>query len=73
MDTNAIKQCSLGYNNLIISWMLITSAILSKLKKSLKQEIGFGHQDVIHHKPAQVVTMIMKQDQENKQGSMNDK
>ena len=63
-NINAIKQCELRYNNIIISWMLIINATLSKLKE---------HQDVILDEPAQVVIMIMKQDQQNKQGPKNNK
>ena len=52
-DTNAIEQCDLGYKNLIISRMLVINATLQKLRESLEQEVGFGHQDAIPDQPAQ--------------------
>lgn len=73
VDTNGIEQCDLGYNDLIISQMLIINAILPTLRESLDQEISFRHQDVIPDEPAQVVAMITKQDEENKEGPKNDK
>ena len=47
--------------------MTIINIMLPKLKESLKQNIDFGHWDVIPDKSINVVAMIMKQNQEHKQ------
>lgn len=59
--------------NFIITCILLINATLPKLREFLEQETYFGHKYLIPDEPAQVVVMIMKYDQENKQGTKNDK
>ena len=72
-ERNDIEQYNLRYKNLIITWILIINATLLKLRESLEQEIDFRHQDIIPDESSQFVTMIIKQDLENKQSPNKDK